>query len=40
MITSLRSKASAAILAVIGAALGGTIVSGLVGMAFLATIFA
>jgi len=40
MTTGSRSKASAALLAVIGTALDGTIASGLAGVAFLATIFA
>ena len=40
MITGSRSKASAALLAAIGTARDGTILSGLAGMAFLATSFA
>ena len=40
MIMTFHSKAPAVLLAVIGAALGGTLVSSLVGMAFLATMFA
>ena len=39
MIMTFQSKAPAILLAVIGAVLGGTLASSLVGMAFLAAIF-